>query len=134
MTREKIFKQFEKDRYARLSGIRLTEVSEGYAQAELEISETQLNSVDTVHGGAIFTLADFVFAVASNSYGTLAMGINSSISFFKAVKRGTLTAEAQELSIHHKLASYAVRVTDQDNDLVAHFTGMVYRKREQLDP
>lgn len=134
MTRENIFKQFEKDRYARLSGIRLTEVSEGYAKAELEISEAQLNSVDTVHGGAIFTLADFVFAVASNSYGTLAMGINSSISFFKAVKKGILTAEAQELSIHHKLASYAVKVTDQDNDLVAYFTGMVYRKREQLDP
>ena len=39
----------------------------------MEIKEHHLNGIKKVHGAAIFTLADLVFAVASNSHGTVAM-------------------------------------------------------------
>lgn len=123
---------FRKDQYAGLAGIKLLEFSEGKAKAMLEITEKHLNSAGTVHGGAIFTLADFVFAVASNSHGTVSVAINSSISFLKAVSTGILYAEAKEISLHPKIASYNVDVVNENGELIATFQGMVYRKKDKL--
>jgi acyl-CoA thioesterase len=124
---------FKKDNYAALADIKLLEFSAGRARAMLEITENHLNSFGSVHGGAIFTLADFVFGVASNSHGTVSVAINSCISFFKAVSSGILYAEAREVSFHPKLASYIVEITDDEDELIATFQGMVYRKKDKLE-
>ncbi|RLB10166.1 MAG: phenylacetic acid degradation protein [Deltaproteobacteria bacterium] len=122
----------ENDRYAKLSGIELINFSKGSAKAMMKVEQKHLNAVGIVHGGAIFTLADFVFAIASNSHGTVAVSINAHISNIKAVKSGVLYAEAKELSLGKKLGHYEVVVTDDSGDLVAIFQGMVYRKREKI--
>ena len=122
------------DMFARHNGIELLEVGPGWAKACMRVEPYHFNGARTVHGGAIFTLADFAFAVASNSHGTLAMGINVSISYVKAVTGGTLYAEAREQARNPKLASYAVRITDDDEAVVAIFQGMVYRKKESIIP
>jgi acyl-CoA thioesterase len=130
---EAIKKFFQKnDKFADYVGIELLEVSLGSAKAKMEIKRHHLNGVKTVHGAAIFTLADLVFAVASNSHGSIAMGINVSISYLKALKEGVLYAEAMEISKNPKLAAYQVQVTDDVGDLVATFQGMVYRKKEEI--
>ena len=120
------------DIFARHCGIELLEVAPGFAKVSMKIEPHHFNAAKTVHGGAIFTLADFAFAVASNSHGTLAMGINTSVSFVKAATSGTLCAAAREQSLNHKLASYLVEVTDDGGDVVAIFQGMVYRKKESV--
>jgi len=120
------------DKFAEYVGIELLEVAKGKAKAKMEIKNYHLNAVKTVHGGAVFALADLVFAVASNSHGTIAMGINVSISYLKAVKEGVIFAEAKEVSINPKLATYNVQVTDGSDELVAVFQGMVYRKKDSL--
>jgi acyl-CoA thioesterase len=122
----------ERDRFAQLCGIELLEVAPGRSRARMALTPAHLNGVGSVHGGAIFTLADLAFAAASNSHGTVAVAINVSISYTKAAVAGTLTAQAEEVARHPKIASYTVRVTDDSGDLVAIFQGMVYRKREPL--
>lgn len=122
----------EHDLFVRHCGIELVEVEPGYAKAKMEIREHHLNSVGTVQGGAIFTLADFAFAGASNSHGRVAMGINVSISYIKAVSSGVLYAEAKEVSLGHKLGNYSVEVTSDRGELVAVFQGTVYRKSANL--
>jgi acyl-CoA thioesterase len=92
------------------------------------ISKDHLNGAGTAHGGAIFSLGDTVFAAASNSREGLAMAINVSISFFKAVTEGKLTGMAEEISLHKKLATYIVRIYDETSSIVALFQGTVYRK------
>ena len=129
-------KQFfsTEDLFARHAGIELVDVGPGWAKASMKIEPFHFNGARTVHGGAIFTLADFAFAVASNSHGNLAMGINTSVSFVKAALKGTLYAEAREQSLNPKLASYSVMITDDDNDVVAIFQGMAYRKKDSIIP
>lgn len=122
----------ENDRFAKHLGIKMLECSRGRAKARMEIKDHHLNSAGTVHGGAIFALADAVFSAASNSHGTLAMAINVGISFFKAVKNGALTAEANEVSLNPKLATYLVNVTDDDGNAIALFQGTVYRKKDNI--
>jgi acyl-CoA thioesterase len=130
---EKIKEFFKKDAFAESCGIELLEVSQGCAKAKMNIAASHLNGIGTVQGGAIFTLADFAFAVASNSHGTVAVAINVNISFVKAVNQGTLLAIAQETSKNPKLATYDVRVTDESGALIAIFDGMVYRKEKKLE-
>src|SRR5512133_1509842 len=113
-----------RDRFAGLLGVELTEASDGKARAKLEIGDKHLNAMNNVQGGAIFSLADLAFAAASNSHGTIAVGINASISFMKAARKGTLYAEASEVSRNEKIAVYLINITDSEGELIACFQGM----------
>ncbi len=128
-----IEKFIDRDSFAKYIGIDIIEYSEGRAKAKMTIRDIHLNSAGTVHGGVLFSLADSIFAVASNSYGTLAMAINVSISYFKAVSKGLLFAEAKEVSRNPKLATYVIEIKEEDGSLIAFFQGTVYRKKESLN-
>lgn len=122
----------EQDKFAAHSGLEIEDAGAGWAKIRMKIEPYHFNGAKTVHGGAIFTLADFAFAVASNSHGTLAMGISTSMNFIKAALSGTLYAEAREVSRNAKLGTYSVTVSDDAGDTVAVFQGMVYRKSAPL--
>jgi len=130
---DKIGHFFENDRFAALVGIKLVKVEPGYAVAKLEVSDQHLNATNIVQGGVTFTLADFAFAAASNSHGQIALGINANISYFKPPKGKILTAEAREISANNKLASYNVDIFDETKELIARFTGTVYRKKDKIE-
>jgi len=129
---DKIKAFLKRDKFAELAGIELLEVSPGSAKARMKIGPQHLNGVDIVHGGAIFTLADLVFAAASNSHGTVAVAINASISFIKASSGGTLFAQGREIACNPKLATYSIDVTNEAGEIISVFQGMVYRKKDPL--
>ena len=123
---------FQNDRFAAHNGIELLDAGPGWAKARMTVCAQHLNAANVVHGGALFTLADLVFAVASNSHGQLALGINVSISYLKAARAGLLTAEAKEVSRNSKLATYTMEVRDAAGELVALAQGTVFRKDTPL--
>jgi acyl-CoA thioesterase len=120
---------FAADAFARHNGLEVVEVAEGRAVVKMEVGKHHLNSHGTVHGGALFTLADAAFALASNSHGIPAAAINAHISYLAAAVPGrTLVAEAEEYAVSRKIGSYTVRITDEIGERIAIFQGMVYRK------
>ncbi len=123
---------FSRDRYAALTGIEIIIVGKGFCQASLTIEEKHLNAANVVQGGAIFTLADLAFAVASNSQGQLALAVNVNISFLSSKSSGTLFATATELGEPKRLGAYDVLITDEQDRIIARFNGMVYRKKQSL--
>ena len=129
---ENLKRYFENDKFAARSDIELLSVSPGQARAKMTVHPHHWNGLGTVQGGAIFTLADFAFAAAANSHGTVAVAINVNITFMKAATAGTLWAEAKEISKNFKLGSYTVEVKDDHGDLVALFQGMAYRKADKI--
>jgi len=134
MMQEKIKRLLnENDRFAKHNNIKLTEVGEGYAVAEMEVNNNHLNAADVVQGGAIFTLADLAFGAASNSYGVLNLNINSSISFVKSVKSGKLTAYAKEISKNKKISVYQIEVKNQKGELIATMQGIAYSKGKIIE-
>jgi len=125
---------FGGDRFAARSGIELLEVEEGRALARLAVGGDHLNAAGVVQGGAVFTLADFAFAAASNSRGNVALAIEAHVTFLRAVREGVLLAEAREEWGSRRLSTCTVRVTDEKGELVALFTGTAYRKDDPLPP
>lgn len=124
---------FERDRFARENGIRVVEVRLGFARTEMTVEPRHLNSVGILQGGALFTLADLAFAVASNSHGVVAVACQADVTFFKVVQSGTLTATAEEIARTRKLSTCLIRVTDQSQDLVALFKGVAYIKGTPIE-
>lgn len=128
-----IKKFFERDRFAHYVGIELIRVGAGFAVTRLELSEKHLNGLNVVQGGAIYTLADFAFAAATNSGGLATVGINTGITYFKAPQGKVITAEAKELEAGKKICGCDVDIFDEDGSLIARFSGTGYRKNMMID-
>ena len=117
------------DRFAANAGCQITEVDEQHAIAEMTVTDMHLNGGNVCQGGALFTLADLAIAALMNCRGQLTFGINNSIMFVSSAKEGDrLRAEAVSVADHHKIPAVEVRVTNQDDRLICHVTGMGYRK------
>jgi len=121
--------RLEKDALARHLGIELVKMEPGYASALMKVTPELLNGEGYTHGGAIFTLADLVFAAASNAHGPVALGLNVNINFLKATKEGAiLTATAHEDNLSKRTGLYRLEVKDENGELVAIAEGLVYRR------
>jgi len=129
---DSIARFFERDRFAKENGIHVLEVRPGFARTQMTVEPRHLNSIGILQGGALFTLADLAFAVASNSHGVVAVACQADITWFKAVQSGLLTATAEEISRTRKLSTCLIRVTDENQDLVALFKGLAYIKGTPL--
>jgi len=114
------------DPYAALLGIRFCEGGPGYAVVEMDVADQHINFLNGGHGGAIFSIADTAFGLASNSYDKISIGIDAHIAYVKgAVVGDRLTARAREISRTRRTAAYRVDVTSGDN-MIATFTGTVH--------
>ncbi|MCK9906856.1 hotdog fold thioesterase, partial [Frankia sp. Cpl3] len=99
--------KLKEDAFARFLGIRLVELGPGTATAELVVQEHMLNAHGTTHGAILFALADFVFAVACNSYGKTSVALSMNIGFLAAsVKGARLRATAVEEKKNNRTAWY----------------------------
>jgi acyl-CoA thioesterase len=126
----KLEQMLKNDRFASHNDIRLVSIGKGEATAEMMVAENHLNGVNIIQGGALFTLADFAFAAASNSYGRIAVASHASISFSKGVSSGKLTALAKEHSSGKTLATYTVDIIDEEGTKIALFNGTAFLKGE----
>ncbi|NLI38342.1 MAG: PaaI family thioesterase [Clostridiaceae bacterium] len=127
-----MIKFVKNDKFAHFIGLKLVTVEPGYAVVQMEVQPHHLNGVGLVQGGAIFTLADYAFAAASNSKGSATLGISANISFFRTPKGRLLTAKAKEVSSTNRLCSYNVDVLDEDNELIARLTATGYMKKDKV--
>ncbi len=109
---EEVQKRFEADVFATgVTGCKILEAQAGHSICTLQPTPQHCNAAGTVMGGAIFTLADFAFAVAANTDSPLTVSLNNSISFLRPGKGDLLTAEAVCVNQGRTTCLYEVRVT-----------------------
>jgi len=130
---EAIRRRVAEEPYAEKMGLKLVEVAEGYALIEMRFTEEMENIFGMAHGGAIFSLIDEAFEVASNSHGTVSVALSMSVTYVSSPKKGeTLQAEAEEVSRSNRIATYDIRVKTAGGSLIAICQALVYRKRDPL--
>ncbi len=115
-------------------GMKVTEADLGRCVVEMEVTDKMLNAVGITHGAAIYALADFAFAVASNSYGQVAVALNAHISFPASSKKGNiLKAIAKEETSTKHTAIYRIEIKREDGVLVGLFTGTVFKRNDKVE-
>jgi acyl-CoA thioesterase len=131
--KEAIFKQVEKEPFAKKFGLKLLDLDEGYSKVEMIFTPDMGNIFGLAHGGALFALIDEAFETAGNSHGTVAVALNMNITYVSSPALGSrLIAEAKEFSRTRKTANYEIKVFDEHKNLIAACQALVYRKGEPL--
>lgn len=120
------------DRFARLLGIELEEVSPGRSRAAMTLTSEMVNGLGYPHGAAIFALADVAFAAAGNSHGQASVALSMDIHFLRPPKIGArLEAVTEEIRRGRTTGLYRIRVS-QDGKPIAELHGMVYVKGDKF--
>jgi len=131
---ERIRASFTKDHFAMNAGIVIDSVTKEEVQCSMPITSEHLNSAGTVHGGAIFTLADLAFGVHSNlrlflgeNIG-ITLGQSNCISYLAAPKGKRLIARSVCLSSGRNISVYRVEVHDDLGNFIAEMRGNGFTK------
>jgi acyl-CoA thioesterase len=131
--RQTFHSRVDKEPFATKFGLRLLEIGDGTSKVEMKFHPDMENLFGMAHGGALFALIDEAFETSANSHGTLAVALNMNVTFIASPQPGsTLTAEAREVSLTRKTASYNIEVRDELGGLIATCTALVYRKGQPL--
>jgi len=120
---------YQRDRLFEFLGAIIRDMKEGFAEVEMEVKERHLNAAGICQGGVIFTLADLAFALASNSYGTIALAVKANITYLKPARVGDkIIARAEEVHKGKNLATYHIFINKgETGEKIAFFEGLVYR-------
>lgn len=111
---------FSEDAFAfKQAGCRIVEGWVGHGVCEMEIAPYLLNAQGHVMGGAIFTLADYAFAVASMCGSFASVSLTSTIEFMRVSKGTKLIATADIDKPGHKVGFYTIEVTDDTGERIA---------------
>ena len=131
---EAIRKRVANEPYAKKMGLKLLKLEPGYALVEMELADDMANIFDMTHGGAIFSLIDEAFEISCNTHGTVAVALNVSVTYHRSpTDRAVLRAESKEIQRSAKTATYDIRVTEGENNiLIATCQALAYRKKEKL--
>jgi acyl-CoA thioesterase len=112
---------FKDDKFATGCGCELVAADVHYAKAQMKVGPEHRNAYGGVMGGAIFTLADFAFAVASNQNGEKNVASGMSVSFVGNTQDDLLTAEAVCVKNGKKTCLYNIEVLDSKGKQIAYF-------------
>ena len=127
-------KMYVNDAFSQWLGIERLEVGPGVSVLRMVVRDEMTNGFHIAHGGITFSLADSALAFACNSHGKKAVSIECDINHLKTVHAGdVLTATADEVSHSNKLGVYHIKVTNQNEEVVALFKGLVYRTTEDWE-
>ena len=118
---------FEGDRFATENGMTLDAIGDGTATCSMTLTQRHRNANGGVMGGAIFTLADFAFAVAVNNVHRPTVAQQVSINYLSAPKGERLIAQAHRRKDGRNTCVYIVDVTDDTGRDIAQFVGTGYK-------
>lgn len=119
---------YDHDAFSQWLGVEVVYVEPGACKLRMVVRDEMTNGFAIGHGGITYSFADSALAFASNGHGQKAVSIETSISHLEPTKSGdVLTATATEIKKSNRVGWYRVEITNQDDVIVATFTGTVYR-------
>ena len=133
MSPESIVKLMMKDDlFSQWLGIETIEIKLGKCVLQLTVTKDMQNGFGIAHGGITYAMADSCLAFAANSYGSLALSVDTSIKHLKKVSVGDhLTAKSKQTNSTENHQEYQILVTNQQNELVAEFKGKVHLSKKK---
>ncbi len=127
MNLNKVKEFFKNDTLAVTMGIEINEATFEKTICSMVVGDNFMNAKGGVHGGTIYSLADFSFAVASNLGGRITVTLDSNITYFKPAKDNKLVATAILVSCTEHTCNYNISICDGCGRLIANAVINGYR-------
>ncbi len=118
---------FKDDKFATDNGVKIDKLDDEICICSLELTDHHRNAYGAVMGGAIFTLADFSFAVFSNHLHRPTVGQQVNIHYLSATKGNKLFAEASCRKNGKTTSVIEVNVKDNLEKNIALFIGTGFK-------
>lgn len=127
-------KIFEHDRFVKLIGAEIVELSAQRAVVRAPITENCFNANGAAQGGMLYTLADFAFAVHANHIHPMTVTQGGHIQYVRAAKPPYVVAEARETvrAGHNTVSEVILRDESGEIVCVCTFNGFVKDVDEQV--
>jgi len=117
----------------KLLEIKFIDIGVGSATMQMEITEDKVNVYGSTHGGAVFALADAVFAYACNSQNNITVASGCSIEYLAPTFPGDiLTAHGKYQGGRGRQGIYDIMITNQDHQLIATFRGKSHTTKDKV--
>ena len=119
----------KREPFAQALKMELVELEDGYSVVKMAYDPDKMDNIyNRAHGGAIYALIDEAFETAGQTDGTVAVALNVNVTYVSSPKPGVvLEAEARQICQTKKTAGYEIKVTDQDDSLIATCQALAYR-------
>ena len=119
------------DAFSQWLGIKVLKIEPGHSELSMVVQPEMVNGFTIAHGGISYSLSDSALAFAANAHGKKCVSIETSISHTRPVTiDDTLIARCTELNRGRTLGIYEVKVTNQNDKLIALFKGTVHISEE----
>ena len=107
--------------FAKALKMKLIKLATGYSKVQMIYDPENMDNIySRAHGGAIYALIDEAFETAGQTDGTVAVALNVNVTYVSSPRPGLkLQAEANRVSKTRKTASYDIKVTDENGELIA---------------
>lgn len=107
--------------FANSIGIHVTTVRDGYAEGEVEIMPKHGNTIQSLHGGVAYTLADTVTGCASRSRGQTCTTIEGKLNYIRAVRLDDkkLIGRARVIHFGRKTIVLSCEIVNDKEKLIA---------------
>lgn len=116
--------RFDNSPYALHLGMKIVELTRGYAKVKLELKREFLTWDNLVQGGVIASLIDQAFGYALNTLDNIYVAVQLNINFMSAAPVGeTIFAESRVLQAGKSLGISEMIVTDSTGKTIARATG-----------
>ena len=127
--REAIENAMKKETFAQALNMKLVALDDGHSVVEMIYTPENMNNIHNgAHGGALFGLMDEAFEAACHTEGTIAVALNMNVTFVASPRPGSkLHAEANQISNTKETACFAIKITDEDGNIIATSQALAYK-------
>ncbi len=102
-----------------LVNMRVVEAEDGEAVLTMDVTPNALNGYGYVHGGMLFTLADYAMGATARSLvekGASPVTLEAKANYISNVKEGRLVVRCEALHQSKRLITLQARITNADTD------------------
>ena len=119
----------QREALAKTFNMQLIELDTGFSVVEMNYAPGVMSNIyDRAHGGSIFALIDEAFETACQTHGTIAVALNVNVTYVSSPDTAVrLRAEAREVSLTKKTASYDIKVFGENMKLIATCQALAFR-------
>lgn len=124
-----IVQAVKREPFARKLKMELMELEDGHSVVKMVYDPEKMDNIySRAHGGAIFGLIEEAFETSAQTDGSVAVALNMNVTCVSSPEPGAqLQAESQLISQTKKTASYDIKVTDENKNLIALCQALAFR-------